>query len=513
MALVPLTGVVSSMRTPGTFVEVVPGQGPSTASGGQRDVVYVMPKTSAGTGTVNTLYQITRDQQAIDLAGIGSPIHRAVRLHLKANNGGKVWIVPYAATSGGGAAAATATITVVNTATGRGTIKLTLSGEAMEVLVSSGDVIGTIATNIAAAINSLQFLPYTAAAVAGVVTLTAKIAGTSQNGIHRIRCEITSGITTTVTASAATLGSGVEGSTTEVTNFAAALAILASVRKYYIGTSLFDSTNLGALVTHVATKSEPIVGLRSQGVAAFVGSGSAGATLAIARNSHYLQIKWQENSELEPASIVGNWLGIRQKFEAKDTAYNFDDAGLTADTKAFWFVPNQYDPNDWPTVLELADAISDGLSPISSSPAGSYVVMSLNTRSKNAAGTIDDFRATETHRISVCDELADVTVARDRNTFQNFKQKDDQRLANGKVNPNQVLGPRTLTPSRWKTFWQKIMREFEQQEKLQQVDTTNAGMYVGIDPSNTGRIEASADVRVIDHAHQRTIRIAEVSPG
>src|SRR5690606_15515427 len=119
---------------------------------------------------------------------------------------------------------------------------------------------------VEAAINARSHLPLTASNSAGTVTLTAKIAGTSQGdgttGVIRFRAEITSGISTTISVSGDALGlddgtAGVEGDTTESSNFADALATIESNRFYYILTSLANDTDLGELKTHIANKSDP----------------------------------------------------------------------------------------------------------------------------------------------------------------------------------------------------------------------------------------------------------------
>src|SRR4051812_38265972 len=103
MAEQPITGFPSSWRAPFTAVEILFGQGPSTAASGPRDACYVAPMTASGLGTAGTLYRISNEQDAVRYAGAGGPLHRLVRMHLKVNPraGGKLYILPYAATSGG----------------------------------------------------------------------------------------------------------------------------------------------------------------------------------------------------------------------------------------------------------------------------------------------------------------------------------------------------------------------------------------------------------------------------
>lgn len=102
---------------------------------------------------------------------------------------GEVWALPLAdATS---SAAATGTVTITGTATGAGTLFLYIAPvpsrtgavAPLQVGVNVGDTPTVIAGNIVAAVTASPYLPVTAAAVAGVVTLTAANKGTLGNGI------------------------------------------------------------------------------------------------------------------------------------------------------------------------------------------------------------------------------------------------------------------------------------------------------------------------------------------
>src|SRR5262245_30622231 len=127
--LIPITGVAQDYRVPGAYAEILFAQGPASAAAGVRQVVLVMPKLSAGTWTANTMYRVNNEKEAEDGAGAGSPLHRAARKFLRVNKDAKLWAVPYAETSGGTPVAATGTVTLTGTASGTGTIVVTVCGE------------------------------------------------------------------------------------------------------------------------------------------------------------------------------------------------------------------------------------------------------------------------------------------------------------------------------------------------------------------------------------------------
>src|SRR6188768_22824 len=166
MALQPITGYPSSYRAPFTAVEINFGQGPSTAEGAVRSTLYTGSKTSVGNGTVGTVYRITREQDAIDVAGVGSFLHRMCRFHLMVDKNAKLYAMPYAASSGSGVATVTGTITITMTSgsnpTATGKLTATVCGEELTVSFKTSDTVTTIGDALAAQINAKVWLPLTA---------------------------------------------------------------------------------------------------------------------------------------------------------------------------------------------------------------------------------------------------------------------------------------------------------------------------------------------------------------
>ena len=128
MSLIPVSGIPDSFLVPGTFAEILFGQGPSTASAGPRSAIYVMPMSSDGTWQSNQVVQVRNESDAADGAGVGSPLHRAIRMHLRANKQGKVYALPFAESTGG-ATAADGYFTITGTASATGLLSITVCGE------------------------------------------------------------------------------------------------------------------------------------------------------------------------------------------------------------------------------------------------------------------------------------------------------------------------------------------------------------------------------------------------
>ncbi len=511
---IPIQGVSSDYRVPGTYAEIDVAQGPSSASAGVREVVLVMPMLSTGTWTAGQLYAIRNSGVAEVGGGAGSPIHRAARKFISVNPDAKLWALPVAETVGGSPAAATATFTFATVPTAVGTAIATICGEDSSYTFQPGDTVASIATGMAASINASTWLPVIASSTGstGVVTLTAKLKGISQGtaslGVIRFRVKVTVGVGTTVSASGAFLGSvvaGAEGSTTEATNFGTALANISSVRKYFIVSSANDSTSWGLLKTHVVNKSLPRSGLRSIGIVAYTGSLTNCETLAVGLNYERFDIALQPNSEHDTAELAAALAAVRQAGEEVDSATNFDGVNLSPN------ILPAFSTADYPDTDDQNDAILDGITMIASSAAGAYIVMSVDTRSKNSTGTIEDFRATETHRISVCDEFTDELLNLVALQYSGKKLKDDQRLADGSINRNQKLIRGVLAPSQLRAPIANQMDEFDLLGKLQNVEQTKKSILVL--KGSGGRLESAFDLNVIDLAHQFTFRISEISQG
>ncbi len=510
----PVLGVDATYRTPGNYAEVVFAQGPSSAAAGVREVVFVMPKVSTGTWTAGTLYPVRNEKTAEDGGGAGSPIHRGIRKFLKVNKDAKVWALPVSETSGGSPIAATWVLTLATNASGTGTLSVTIAGELCQYTFASGDTPTQIGDGIVAAINAKTWLPVTAANASGTVTVTAKLKGTSQGtatlGVIRARAEITSGVGTTASAGGAFLGSGaagVEGSTTEAANITTALAALDAVRKYYIVTSGNTSTVLGLFKTHITTKSEPKRGLRSVCISAYTGSLATGQTLATGLNYERLQVAWQPNSEHDCAEIAGAIAAIRQKQEQLDPSYNFNSTSLNG------ILLPAYSTADWPDGDDIEDAIIDGLTPIKSDDFGASLVQSNTTRSKNAAGTVSDSRVARTNKVSTPDKFTDDLLVRYANNYGNKKFKDDERLADGSINPNQRLIRDVVRPSMIKSSITQLMDEYNDAGQVQELPAMKASISVVKSPAAGGRAESAFDFHTIDWLDQITTRVAEVSTG
>lgn len=130
---------------------------------------------SSGTAAANVAVASAGVGDAQTAFGLGSELAISVERYRALDPTGQLVCVPLADNGTGAAATATATITGPSTAVS--VIPLYCDGNPVPIPVNVGDTATTVATNMAATVNGFTTaggnpLPYTAAAVAGVVTFT-----------------------------------------------------------------------------------------------------------------------------------------------------------------------------------------------------------------------------------------------------------------------------------------------------------------------------------------------------
>ncbi len=122
--------------------------------------------------------------------GASSQIANMIAAYRANDTVGEIWALPLA--DAATATAASGSIAITGTATANGTLALYVAGVKVPVGVASGQTAAQVATAVAAAVTAAisstaldaqTYLPVSAAAVSGTVTLTAANKGTLGNGI------------------------------------------------------------------------------------------------------------------------------------------------------------------------------------------------------------------------------------------------------------------------------------------------------------------------------------------
>jgi phage tail sheath gpL-like len=147
-------------------------------------LVGQMNTTGANAGTVTTMdtpIAIGSPALGTFYFGAGSMLDRMIQAFFNSNTGQMLYAAAVADPSAG--EQATGSITIATAPTASGTLFVTIAGQLVQVAVGSTDIVGTVATNLAAAINAMVQLPVTATVASAEVTLTCNWKGLTGNDI------------------------------------------------------------------------------------------------------------------------------------------------------------------------------------------------------------------------------------------------------------------------------------------------------------------------------------------
>jgi phage tail sheath gpL-like len=272
------------IRTPGSFVEFDSTRAAPNLAPWTTRIMVMGQMLGTGVAAVNTAVRISQLSDATTAFGVGSMLEHMVKALLATNSVTELWAMAVLENAGGTAATKTLTFTVGPTAAG--TLPLYVAGKLLSIAVTAGESVTAVAAAVSAAINADTSLPYTAAPVVGVVTLTARWKGLSGNDIDVRTAYATSDVMPA--GLAVTIAAGVAGAgNPDVTN---ALAALGDVQYHFIAFPWTDATNLGLLATELATRRGPLVQMESVAFCSAKGSQGSLATLGGSMNSPDISI-------------------------------------------------------------------------------------------------------------------------------------------------------------------------------------------------------------------------------
>jgi phage tail sheath gpL-like len=390
----PLVGIDPSDPVPGIRREIKFAQGDNSGSAPSLNVVIFGNKTSAGSETADTLgVPIVGLQDCIDRFGARSEVTLEYRCFTAIDKDAEISAVAILENVSG--TASSCTVTFVGTASGAGTVKITVIGETVEVGVESGDIVDTIASALAVKINSQPHWPLTASAASGVVTVTsANVGPRSAHHLNQLRATITSGITTTCTKSAVTAGTGADDNTL------ALAAIDTSEFGLHIGpystTSSTTATDngMGEHSTKITTDFLPATGKAQMLFCGHTGTQATATTVATSLNSVRAFLWHAEDNDWSPAMIAAHCAAAVRSKRIGDAGANMVDYGKGA-TDVF-SIPDPFDKTDRPTKTEVRADLNNGVCSINFTNSGrAFIVRDVTTYSVN--GSSKDYRARSGH--------------------------------------------------------------------------------------------------------------------
>ncbi|WP_036018270.1 phage tail sheath subtilisin-like domain-containing protein [Paraburkholderia mimosarum] len=177
--MIPFKQIPANIRVPLFYAEVDNSQA-NTGQTTSRALILAQ-MTSQGTATPNVPAITQGQSDAIAAGGQGSMLAAMVEAYQRNDSFGELWYVPLADSPTATAASGSVSITTAPTAAG--TLYLYIAGVRIAQPVAPTQTVAQIATALAATIAATPGLPVSAAAAAGIVTLTALNKGPCGNGI------------------------------------------------------------------------------------------------------------------------------------------------------------------------------------------------------------------------------------------------------------------------------------------------------------------------------------------
>jgi phage tail sheath gpL-like len=300
--MISFTTIPINILTPGQYVEFDSSRAAQGLSVMPHKILVIAPRLTPGSATALMPTPVRSSADGEQLAGRGS-IGAAMLAAVKRANP-YTDLVMIGVSDAAGGVAATGTLTVTGPATGSGALQIYIAGTRVSVAIASADAANAMATAIAAAINADSSLPVTAAAVANVVTLTARNKGTVGNDID-LRLNYNTGDTTPPGVAVAVVAMANGATNPDLT---IVLAALGDTHYHTVIMPWTDSTNLALLEAWLATRWDGMTMKEAHAFASIGGSYSNGTTVAAGRNSPFLSLMPSQRSPSPPwivASVLG----------------------------------------------------------------------------------------------------------------------------------------------------------------------------------------------------------------
>ena len=173
------SNIPADIRVPLFYAEM-DNSAANSASSAMRRLIVAQVNDNATSESIGQLVLVSSLGLAKDIGGQGSMLAAMYETWRKTDPIGEIWCLPLINETG---ESASATITITGAATDAGLLNLYIGGTRVQSVVPSAATPTVAAAALAVKINASPDLPVTAAAGAGVVTLTCKWTGESGNDI------------------------------------------------------------------------------------------------------------------------------------------------------------------------------------------------------------------------------------------------------------------------------------------------------------------------------------------
>jgi len=451
----------SSIRKPGKYFEFNTRLAVRTLPANAQRVLIVAQGNADAAQTPLMPVDVYSDAEAASLFGPGSQAHLMVRAAITANAYLRLTVISVADDDAGVAATCTATIT--GPAAGIGVAGLTIGTQTVQIAVTLGTAAAAIAQTLSDKINAHGSLPVTAAAVNGVITLTARNKGAAGNLIPVSSNVAVDDVSIATTAMA---GGATDPDITQ------ALAAVFTDGHQIVVTPYADQTSLTILRQHLDAVSHALEQRGAVGVYASTGTLAAATTLAGKINSGRISCAILPGSVSLPWEIAAAYAAVIASEE--DPARPLNTLALAAVSA--------------PPVkkrlgrMEQETALANGVTPLEVGPGEkAQIVRAITTYTLDPQG-VEDIA------------LLDLTTIR---TLDYIRKACRERIA--LRFPREKLSSRTAVKVRSELI--DVLLKLEELEIVEEVKANLPGLIVEHDLQDPNRLNAKIPADVVNGLH------------
>lgn len=444
---------------------------------------------SGGSGSVDTLYQVTNKDQAIALFGAGSVLAGMAEAYFARSGVSDLTMLAIAEPSGG--AKATGSITVTGPATAAGTLNVYIAGRKVAVGVADEDTAATVAAAIVSKINANSNIPLAAAVNGGddtQVDLTANVKGVVGNDIdvrinYNAEDETPAGIGISIDAMSS--GSGVP-------DYSGVDALLGDDHFNFIGISNTDSASLVDIKSMLNDRGSSARMLEAVAVAGNTESVSTAGTLGNAHNNKFLSIISVKSSPTPSYEIAADAVKMLALETPVNPARSFQTVTLP------WVKAPAL--TDRLTSIEQDVLLNDGIATTDITNDG-YVAMQrfITTYKTNENGGVDE---------SFLDVNTILLLSRLRYDFRNRIAVRFARHLIADDNQPVSQGQEILTPSIGKGFAVSLFKDWQREGWVEDLAQFKTDLVVERDSTTPTRMNFLLPVNIVNPLRQVATKLA-----
>lgn len=474
--MVDFLSIPTGLRVPGVYVEFDSSRSAQGLPVMPQKILVLGQKLATGTASALTPVVVNSAAEAKTLFGQGSQLARMFVGLKAANTLTETWAIPVADDDAG--VAATKTITLTGPATAAGTLATLIAGTRVAVAVAPAATATVVATALAAAINAAGDLPVTAAANAGVVTLTARNKGENGNDID-VRVNYRQGEVTPAGLTVA-IATGAAGSGNP--SVAAALAAIGATWFNTWVVAWSDDANLDLIDTDLAERWGP---LHPVDALAFVGVGGtqgALATLGAARNGPHVSLIGGKRVPTSPCELAAIYGGVAAYYGGIDPNRPLQTLAL----------PTVLPPAtvDQFSLAERDALLHDGISTFTVDSGGAVLIeRSITTYQTNAQG-VEDTAYLDVEPRRLLSYLRYSLRARISTRYPRHKLADDDTPI--------AAGQAVMTPSVMRAEIVALAMEWNEAGYVEDIERFKAELIVERDPSDPNQLNARIPTNLIN---------------